>query len=154
MAIDVLQAAKYLCEISNWELTNLELHKILYLAHMVYLGENDGKPLIDKGNFQAWMYGPVHPILYRHIKKPRRSSIVDESIFDNIEDLSKNTYEKEIKVLEKLSKWFPSGSGGELLAVTHWKEGAWSNNYKYGQNKNIPDEDILEEYKKREKDFA
>ena len=40
MAINVLQAAKYLAEESGWKLTRLELQKIIYLAHIVYLGKN------------------------------------------------------------------------------------------------------------------
>ena len=37
MSIDVLQAAKYLAQKSGWDLTHLELQKMIYLAHMVFL---------------------------------------------------------------------------------------------------------------------
>ncbi len=64
MTIDVLQAAKYLAKRSKWEYSNLELHKILYIAHMIYLGD-ERYPLLE-AKFEAWNYGPVIPYLYYH----------------------------------------------------------------------------------------
>jgi|GEM_PF-6636616 len=58
MAVHALSAARAICELRDWEVSNLELQKILYIAHMVYLGETDSHPLI-KENFEAWDYGPV-----------------------------------------------------------------------------------------------
>jgi uncharacterized phage-associated protein len=44
-------------------LTNLALQKLLYFAHAIFLIETH-KPLVS-GSFEAWQYGPVHPIVYR-----------------------------------------------------------------------------------------
>ncbi|RWO77206.1 type II toxin-antitoxin system antitoxin SocA domain-containing protein [Mesorhizobium sp.] len=66
MTLHVLSAAKHLAKQSGWSLSNLELQKILYLAHMFYLGRT-GEPLVS-GHFEAWDYGPVHPDLYHRVK--------------------------------------------------------------------------------------
>jgi uncharacterized phage-associated protein len=51
MAVSVASAAKRLCEKTGWTLSNLELQKILYIAHMFHLGET-GQPLVP-GHFEA-----------------------------------------------------------------------------------------------------
>lgn len=38
MTVSVLSAAKTLAEMTDWNLSNLEMNKILYLAHMLRLG--------------------------------------------------------------------------------------------------------------------
>lgn len=147
MAINVLQAAKQVCKLSNWELTNLELQKILYICHMLFMGQTK-KPLI-RGEFQAWDYGPVHPKLYDYLKCFGADSI-PKSHFSDIEDLDKTFYEKEIKILDMVSMKFPHPSGPKLIKITHWGDGAWNKKYKYGTRSiTIEDSDILEEYNRR-----
>jgi uncharacterized phage-associated protein len=63
MTISVFDAARTLGYYSDWKLSNLQMQKILYLAHMVYMDKNSGEPLVDE-DFQAWDYGPVLPSLY------------------------------------------------------------------------------------------
>ena len=67
MAVTALQAVKHTCEASGWRVTNLQLQKILYIAHMVYAGKNNGKRLIADDDFEAWDYGPVLSGLYHRI---------------------------------------------------------------------------------------
>lgn len=142
MAINVLQAAKHLCEVSNYELTNLELQKIIYISHMNYLGENK-KPLV-RGNFEAWKLGPVHPKLYHHVKQ-FCANPVEESVFSEIKDLNPE-HEKQTKILEDILEIFPSGSANVLIEVTHWVEGAWKKVYVPSKNNVIPQKYILDEY--------
>lgn len=47
-------------------ITNLALQKLLYFAHGLHLVETK-TPLVT-GFFEAWQYGPVHPIAYRAFK--------------------------------------------------------------------------------------
>ena len=84
MAISVLSAAKHMGQFSAWTLTHLELQKLLYLSHMIYLGSH-GKPLIS-GSFEAWAYGPVHPDLY-HKAKIFGSDPVENIIFHDCPDV-------------------------------------------------------------------
>jgi len=44
-------------------ITNLALQKLLYFAHGLHIVETK-TPLV-MGFFEAWQYGPVHPIAYR-----------------------------------------------------------------------------------------
>lgn len=143
MAISVLSAAKRLGKKSNWSLSNLEMQKILYLAHMFFMGRNNGEPLI-RGNFEAWDYGPVHPDLYHRVKIFGSDDVQD--IFPNIEPPAKGSREREIidEAYENLGDLGP----GRLVNATHQPNGAWDQNYLPGKRHIIiPNEDILREYR-------
>lgn len=149
MSIHALSAAKHLGVLSGWSKTNLELQKILYIAHMIHLGEHK-KPLVE-GHFQAWVLGPVHPVLYHKAKifgaKPVRN------IFRSIGDLDKNL--SETNTLKRTYDVVSEFSGAKLVAITHCDYGAWAKNYKPDEMRNIiPNSDILEEYKERKKRFS
>lgn len=47
-------------------LTNLDVQKLVYLLHGKFL-KMTGRPLVS-GEFAAWQYGPVHPVLYDAFK--------------------------------------------------------------------------------------
>ena len=47
MTVNSLSAARTLCELRDWKLSNLELQKLLYLAEMYNLGMYD-QALIDE----------------------------------------------------------------------------------------------------------
>jgi len=117
---------------------------------MLYLGQEE-KPLV-KGDFQAWDYGPVHPRLYHRLKH-FGSSLVDESALRNVKDLKFDRHRKVIHMLKEAFEGFPPGSGPKLVAITHWKEGAWAKNYVYGmRDLVISNEDIQKEYEKRKEE--
>ena len=147
MAIDVLQAAKHLCKESDWELTNLELQKMIYIAYMFYWGKMN-EPLF-KGRFQAWYFGPVYPELYHKLKKFRKIP-VEQSAFRRVEDLEniKNgengeKIESIIGLLGEILEHYPPGSGAKLIAYTHRPGTAWSRTYTPGiKNLVISNDDI------------
>lgn len=150
MTIDVLQAAKCLGHMSSWRFSNLELQKVIYICHMLYLGQEE--KLLVAGNFQAWDYGPVHPKLYHRLKRFGSSSI-DRSALANVTDLKIDSYKDIINILEKAFEHFPPGSGPKLVAITHWEKGAWAKNYIYGmKDLVISNDDIREEYRERQKE--
>ena len=141
MTISSFQAAKTLCSLLNWELTNLKLHKILYISHLLYLGEHES-PLINE-QFEAWDYGPVLPKLYHELKFFGSDPIIN--IFGKWQ-LSRDTPEYEM--LKGVSECLRTVSAGQLVTLTHRKEGAWAKCYKGGQrNIIIPNQLILNEYK-------
>ncbi|MBS0498362.1 MAG: DUF4065 domain-containing protein [Proteobacteria bacterium] len=144
MTISVFDAAKRLCEKSGWSLTNLELQKLIYLAHMFHWGHYE-KPLITE-HFEAWDYGPVQPDLYHHIKLYGSSKV--KSLFHRGEEIDGESSEGII--LDKVSKQLSHKPARWLVAVTHWDKGAWAKHYGTGSlGKVIPNEDILLEYKDR-----
>ena len=149
--IKIREAAKYLCRESSWNLTNLELQKILYICHMIYLGNTEGEPLIE-GDFQAWGYGPVHTSLY-YLLKRYGSRPIPEHAFSSVKDIDENRHKQEFDKLKVMIKRFLKnysyGSGGKLVAITHRDNGAWAKNYEIRENNKISNKDILEEYKSR-----
>ena len=148
MAINVLQAAKHVCKRAGWELSQLEVHKILYIAHMIQLGTARG-PLVS-GEFQAWKHGPVHPILYQHTSYFGTSPISEIAFDDDIKDLSYDTQKIEAENLDKVVETFPPGSGPKLRKITHQEIGAWYKCYeKRIRNIPIPNKEIREEYDRR-----
>lgn len=146
MTYSSLQAGKTLCEISGWQMTNLRLQKILYFAHMYFLGIYK-RPLI-KEEFEAWDYGPVELQLYRHVKMYGKESI-GKSAFTFVEAIPSD--KPEYKMLEDLFKVTEKKRNRELINISHWKQGAW---YKYYDpdvpHVRIPNEGVEREYAARE----
>ena len=144
MSINVLQAARYLVEQSNGTLSNLELQKRIYIAHMFHLGRH-GHPLVA-GLFEAWDYGPVHPNLYHAVKHFGADPVTELTYPLSVGDGT----EKDL--LDEALGSLSGRSGGQLIAITHWENGAWAKNYIPGnRHVPIPNADILEEYNKRAK---
>lgn len=139
MTITSFEAAKCICNLSEWTITNLQVHKLLYLAHMVYLGRNKN-PLVDE-LFQAWMFGPVLPKVYNRFKI-FGSSPVRKQIFNNLEFPKK----KEFSILEETWRLLKDKKGWELVALTHREGGAWEKYFYPDLNSLIPNESIIEEY--------
>ena len=143
MSVSTFTAAKKICFIGDWGVTNLKLQKILYLAHMIYLGRFK-KPLIDE-TFEAWDYGPVLPSLYQKVKMFGSGPI--EDIFYNSRLIDSG---EEASVLQEAAKFLIPKTAGELVAMTHWPQGAWANTYEKGiKGSVITNEKILEEYNAR-----
>ena len=143
MSINVLQAGRYMAGRSGWTLSNLELQKILYIAHMFHLGRH-GTALVG-GEFQAWDLGPVHPILYRKVKRFGADPVTEIDFPGNIEEGTAKDLLSE--AVDELS----GKTGAQLVAITHWEDGAWAKNYIPGvRGRIIPTEDIIDEYRHRE----
>ena len=141
--VHVFQAARQICRESGWTLSNLQLQKIIYIAHMFCLGTRR-TPLI-RDRFEAWDYGPVVPSLYHHVKMFGAKPIKD--VFFGAPEISDADTASVIRdATETLSKWTP----GQLVNFTHQHDGAWAAHYD-SERKGaiIPDEDILAEYPRR-----
>lgn len=144
MDISSFQIAKKICELGNWNVTNLSIQKILYFCHMFYLGKTNGKPLVNEF-FEAWDYGPVLPNLYKELRMFGANS-VESVFFYKINSLEN---EKINSLIEPIAKDLVKRSAWQLVALTHSRNGAWAKNYVPGMNECIPNEDILIEYKEK-----
>ena len=140
MAVDVFVAAKTLGSECHWHVSNLKMQKVLYLAHLTYLGKT--KKRLIQTPFEAWDYGPVQPALYHKLKRFGSRDVYDiffgESLLKEGDD--------EFGVLKCMSKLchIPSSS---LVAITHREGGAWSKVYQPGaRDVAIQEEHIYEEY--------
>jgi uncharacterized phage-associated protein len=140
MTVSAFAAAKRLAKRSGWTLTNLEMQKILYLAHMFYLGRT-GQPLVS-GEFEAWDYGPVHPSLYHRIKIYGSEPV--GNVFHNTPDITG----AEADILDEAYDSLGKVGASRLVRATHRPGGAWEKHYRMGErNCVMPNADILQEYR-------
>ena len=139
--VSVFQAAKSLCSLSGWNLSNLQLQKILYLAQVVYMGENNGDRLFD-ADFEAWDFGPVAPSLYHRVK-----SFGDEPVGNVFHGARPITDESRDSTLDRVGISLFKKTPGQLVAMTHRPDGAWAKFYRPNMpGIHIPDEEIFQEY--------
>jgi uncharacterized phage-associated protein len=146
MSARLQSVAKYICEKSDWSISNLELQKLMYLAQMIHMGRKDGSKLFS-GSFEAWDYGPVIPDLYHKLKGYGSESVPD--VFDDA--LSFRADDPRRKIMDDVCERFLKYSAGDLVEITHWKDGAWAKHYvPKARHIRIPDNDIWQEYKSRQ----
>lgn len=113
----------------NIAISNLKLQKLLYLCQAFYLIESRGLSLI-KGDFEAWQYGPVHREAYEAFR-----SYGDSIITDTATRLNPVTRQKlpisppkalEVQdVISKVVKNYGVMTPGQLVELTHAKDGPW-----------------------------
>jgi len=144
MPLTAMQAARKICEHGSWKITNLGLQKILYIAQMLFMGENNGARLVD-AEFEAWDYGPVVSDIYRRVRMFGANPIQDIFFIEP----RPNDGLREAH-LHNVCTFLADKKPGELVSITHWKDGAWAKNYRPGTHGIvIPDRDILDEYRSR-----
>jgi uncharacterized phage-associated protein len=144
MAISPLSAARTMCEVRDWQISNLELQKLLYIAEMAALGRSNGAEPLVTDVFQAWDYGPVLPSVYHRAKAFGDKHVPD--VF-HIADLAVG---RDRNIIEQVAKNFEGYSAAELVDITHWDRGAWASHYIPGvKGIVIPRADILREYRER-----
>ena len=143
MTVSAMDAAHFLCKLSGWRLSNLQVQKILYMADMNFAGQK-GERLIDE-DFQAWEYGPVLESVYHKLKAFGRKPVPD--VFWGVQDISGTS---ESKMLELAYKNLKNRKPHQLVASTHTSIGAWIKNYVASARQiSISTEDMIEEYNAR-----
>jgi len=141
MTVHSLSAARTLCELRDWKLSNLELQKLLYLAEMYNLGMYD-EPLID-GEFEAWDYGPVVPDVYLRTRGFGKDPI--PNVFHWVSAVPQGS--REYAMLKEIASQAKKFTAGQLVNITHWSRGAWAKHYSSGVHGiRIPKSDIRQEY--------
>ena len=142
--LTTFEAAKMLGHFSGWKVSNLAMHKILYLAHMFYMGRREDHSLLIVGEkFEAWKYGPVLPTLYHHVKFFGKDPVTDVFYSNNIVEEG-----PAADMIKEASEALAHAKPGVLVMNTHKPGGAWDKNYKRREKSIvIPDQDILKEYK-------
>ena len=143
MGIDVFVAAKTLGIECGWRVSNLKMQKILYIAHLKYMGKHE--ECLIKTPFEAWDYGPVQPALYHKLKRFGARNVRD--VFFGEEPLAKG---EAFDILRRMSELW-SVKSGVLIAATHVGGGAWLRARNQGMEI-IPDNFIQEEYAQSVKD--
>ena len=110
------------------QVTNLALQKLLYFAHGLHLIQT-GDPLVS-GYFEAWQYGPVHPVVYKAFKTAgatpinMRASAIDPltgqpRALDRLTDFSL------VRLMQEVLRSYGQMSSGRLVDLSHAKGAPW-----------------------------
>ena len=108
--------------------SNLALQKLLYFAHGVMLTRH-GQPLVD-GYFEAWEYGPVHPLLYAAFKSAGRTPIANRAQSRNLRTgetavVAAPTNRLVRDVIDDVLRAFGDQPPARLVRLSHSKGGPW-----------------------------
>jgi uncharacterized phage-associated protein len=140
MAVSVLSVARTLGRLSGWNLSNLEMQKIAFIAEMLHLGREDS-PLINE-QWQAWSYGPVQPDLY-HRAKIFGADPVKDIFFDPVLPESTSRGKAVADAYNLMKNLRP----GQMINITHQPNGAWASAYDPNiKGRTIPRSSIKAEY--------
>lgn len=115
-------------------ITNLKLQKLLYYAQGIVLAVTDRKLFDDK--IEAWIHGPVVPVIYRKYKCFKDGGIAFEGTSDSV-DLPDDI----TKLLEYVYKEFGQFSAWRLRDMTH-NEAPWQSTKING----VISTDLIKEY--------
>ncbi len=98
------------------EITHLKLQKLLYFCQKDFL-KKYGIPLFEE-DFEAWVHGPVLPIIYKEYAKYGWDNIPDTKIFyPFLKNIERATIKDTLNRYQKFS-------GKELENISH-KEFSW-----------------------------
>lgn len=149
MAYPVIQIANqlllYSADKGGELMTNMKLQKMLYYQqgfHLAYFGT----PLFDE-DIEAWMYGPVVPVIYEEYKSYGRNGIEP-----NRELAFSFEQKKELALFNEVCKVYGAYSAIGLMNMTH-EEMPWkSTPTGEGEGHVIAKEKMQSFFKKRLKD--
>ncbi|HHC6646014.1 TPA: Panacea domain-containing protein [Vibrio parahaemolyticus] len=148
-AIDVAYRLLQIAKENGKELSNLQLQKLVYIAHGYLLGWM-GLPLI-RDSVQAWRYGPVLHEIYKQFKDNGRNKVPT----DGIEKITfqEAFSEAEEECLRGVLKLYGDDAPESLINITHQKNTPWDEVWNNRGGKNelfavIPDELIKNHYRK------
>lgn len=128
--------------LSKVELDKLQLQKVLYLIYSICL--ENGYKIFNESPL-AYRYGPVFKdVLREYSDRISREKITEEQTFHEKILLSKTLNNKEIfSLIDKIIEKVKDKSGGNLINITHTKNGPWDKVYVEGLNVEIDDDTIL-----------
>lgn len=109
-------------------LTHLSLQKIVYFIHGVYLTKKR-EPLVA-GYFEAWQYGPVHPVLYNAFREAGASQLTTRATKKDLGtgavSVVGEVRDAELRLfIIKESLHFLQMSPGRLVDLSHARGSPW-----------------------------
>jgi len=127
---------------SEKSLTNMQLQKLVYIAHGYSLAKLR-QPLFHN-NIHAFEWGPVIPNLYKTLRHYGADEVKDY-ISTEASPISEDSAEMEI--IREVWQDYGDFSGLELSDLTHRKGTPWSETWRNNQFGVISDESIAEHYR-------
>lgn len=142
---NVFEVAYKICEAGNWEVSNLQLQKMLYIAQVLYMGQNPQHRHLFRDKFEAWDYGPVSPAVY-HKFKMFGSRPIQRWAFPVFNESCSHD---ENNFIESISKSLINIAPSNLVGLTHRPGTGWEKRYIPGaKGVTISEQDMQEEYEK------
>lgn len=127
---------------SEKSLTNMQLQKLVYIAHGYSLARLH-EPLFHN-NIHAFEWGPVIPNLYKTLRRYGAGEVTD-FISTNEPPIPEDSQQMEI--IREVWHDYGDFSGLELSDLTHRKGTPWSETWRTNQFGVIADELIAEHYR-------
>ncbi len=140
--MQAMQAARYLCACSDWTLTTMRLHKLLYIAQMVHLGRH-GQPLMA-GRFLAKAGGP-YLVEIDPLNRYFGAKIIPSYMFSS--KIDPDLMEKD--TLDQVWSLCAPLTGAQLVAMTHRDDTAWGQAYTSSFENVIAPRAMADEYHRR-----
>lgn len=147
-AVDVAYKMLQDAKVKRLELSNLQLQKLLYIAHG-YLLAWKNKPLFND-EISAWKYGPVIHSVYTQFKDHGSRKIP----VDAIDEIETGVNDEDIKAaLDGVLTLYGDRNAMELVNITHQKNTPWDKiwNAEGGSKQlfaEIPNDLIKDHYRK------
>ena len=134
----ILAVANTMIEVSDFQISNLKLQKLLYYVYGVNLVVNPKEELSEGP--QAWMYGPVFPTVYRAFREYEADIIPMTATIRYVIPDSKVTIDEGDFLGEIICSVYDEFGGlqnFELVRMTHEPGTPWNEYYGRGK-RNIP----------------
>ena len=120
---EVEDVAEYI--INKIPVDNLKLQKLLYYCQAVHLVREDRTPLFT-ATIEAWLYGPVVPVIYSKYKK------YGIDIIPRAQKGHSGLTAAEVQNIDMTLRFYGKFTGPELIDRTHC-EAPWKDSYKEGE---------------------
>ena len=134
-------ANKFIDLAKNEPLTNMQLQKMVYIAHGFSLALRDTKLYYE--DTRAWNFGPVVPELYEKLREHDSNQVKNKISSSPEEEIDKDSSE----IIEEVYKNYKQYSGPQLSGLTHQKNTPWSKTWESNKYGVIPADDIYKFYK-------
>jgi len=129
-------ANKFIDLAKNEPLTNMQLQKMVYIAHGFSLALRDTKLYYEYT--RAWNFGPVVPELYEKLREHDSNQVKNKISSSPEEEIDKDSSE----IIEEVYKNYKQYSGPQLSGLTHQKNTPWSKTWESNKYGVIPADDI------------
>ncbi|EGQ8476337.1 DUF4065 domain-containing protein [Vibrio cholerae] len=148
-ALDVAYKILQLAKEKGITLSNLQLQKLVYIAHGYMLGWKS-KPLVSD-DIQAWKYGPVIHSIYGQFKEYGSNKIPVDGI-ENV-SISEEFTEDEITCMKGILDLYAHRTAESLITITHQENTPWDEIWNKQNGKSllfarIPNQVIQDHYRK------
>jgi uncharacterized phage-associated protein len=128
-------------ERAGFRLSNMALNKIIYFAHGWFLAQY-GEPLVNSP-FEAWQFGPVHPQVYRQLRRFKEQPIVGRLTRIDMENGGERPFEvclpdRELDLVDRVAVFYGRYPASKLVQISHEVGAPWDQIWSLGEGQPCP----------------